>query len=63
MMNNGNCNINNVDDNNTSYPLPPNHRTRHGNTRETLSIHGANTTDHSTDVVHKRKNPIEKEEE
>jgi hypothetical protein len=48
MMNNEDYNINNGNDNNT---------------RTTLSKNGANATDHSTNAVHRRKNPVEKEEE
>jgi hypothetical protein len=43
-------------------PTTTNSGTHHGNTRTTLSNHGANAIDHSTDIVHGRKNPVKKKE-
>jgi hypothetical protein len=63
MMNNGNYNINNGDDNNTRNPLPP-------TLEHIMAIQGQlfqtivlMQQDHSMDAVHRRKNPVEKEEQ
>jgi hypothetical protein len=63
MMNNGNYNISNGNDNNTLNPPPP-------TLEHVMAIQGQlfqtmvlMQQDHSTDTVHGRKNPLEKEEE
>jgi hypothetical protein len=60
MLNNGNYNINNGDDDNTRNLPPP-------TLEHVMAIQGhstdANATDHSTDAVRGQKNRIEKKEE
>jgi hypothetical protein len=63
MMNNGNYNINNGDDNNIRNPPPPTLEHVTAIQGQLFQNHGANATDHSTDIVHGRKNPVKKEEQ
>jgi hypothetical protein len=63
MMNNGNYNINNGDDNNTRNPPPSTLEHVMAIREQLFQTMVLMQQDHSTDIVHGRKNPVEKEEQ
>jgi hypothetical protein len=63
MMNNGNYNINNGDDNKTRNPPPPTLEHVMAIQGQLLQTMVLMQQDHSTDAVHRWKNPVEKKEE